>query len=293
MDFIMKNGISVKTETHKIKKSNTFLTYEGTVKRFSRIVGSEPISRETIVNHLEGLKRFKFPSGEIGYKPSVINFDFERLSGEYLKAENEIPFEIKKKEMKKVKNRYYTKNLNEDYSGKAITEEEIQTLITELPKRLSIIIETLANTGLRVSELIGIEKSNIDKIKSDLYVTYFTIIGKGNKQRSIFIENELLKRIENEFKGNHFLFETIEGKPFNRTYITRKLNEHSGKLIGKNIHSHTLRHSFITNEIKNGSPIDAISRQAGHSNVSFTLSKYSHNTFNPEMKKTRFRGKAL
>jgi integrase len=181
-----------------------------------------------------------------------------------------------------------------DYHAQGLNvEEEIQKLILELPKRLSLIIETLANTGLRVSELIGIKKANINKIKSDLYNTYFDIIGKGNKHRSIFIENELLARIQTEFNGKEYLFETTQGKQFNRTYITRKLNEHSGKIINKNIHSHTLRHSFVTNEIKNGSPIDAISRQVGHSNVSFTLSKYSHNAFTAEMKKTKFKGKSL
>jgi integrase len=65
------------------------------------------------------------------------------------------------------------------------------------------------------------------------------------------------------------------------------------KPIGKNIHAHTFRHSFITLSIKNGVPIDAISRAVGHSSVSFTLSKYSHNTYTPEMVRLQFRGKKL
>ncbi|MCB1177629.1 MAG: tyrosine-type recombinase/integrase [Leptospiraceae bacterium] len=282
----MRNEITTKKKSEiPVKHSNTFLTYNGVIKRFWKITRSEKITRESIVNHLEGLKRND-------YKPSVINYDFDRLSSEYLK-QSQGDKEQRVKDLKKIKNRYYTKNLNSDYSEKSIPENEIQVLIVKLPKRLSLIIETLANTGLRISELISIKKSNKDKLKSDLYVTYFDIIGKGNKQRKIFIENELLERIEKVFSGKTYLFETKEGKNYNRTYVTRKLSELSGKILNKNISSHTLRHSFVTNEIKNGTPIDAVSRQAGHSSIAFTLSKYSHNKFNPEMKKTKFKGKQI
>jgi len=264
-------------------KTNTYLAYIGTLKRYSATVNDPELTKESIVLHLQLLKK-------AGYKPSVINFDFERLSAEYLSRAKDDLAE-RKKELKKIKNVFYTKNLNSDYSVKSIDEEDIQKLIDHCPVRLSIIIETLVTTGLRISELLSIRMGDEEKLMSDADVTFFSIVGKGNKYRRVFILNEILERIKSVFKGKNFLFESMYQNKMNPNYITREINKHSGKLIGKNIHAHTLRHSFITLSIKNGVPIDAISRAVGHASVSFTLSKYSHNVYTPEMAKILFKGK--
>jgi integrase len=265
-------------------RSNTYLAYIGTLKRYSATVNDPELSKESIVLHLQLLRK-------AGYKPSVINFDFERLSAEYLSRARDDLAE-RKKELKKIKNVFYTKNLNSNYSVKSIDEDDIQKLIDNCPLRLSLIIEALVTTGLRISELLSIRVSDEEKLLSNEQVTYFSIIGKGNKYRKVFILNEILDRIKSTYRGKTYLFESVLKNKMNSNYVTREINKHSGKLIGKNIHAHTLRHSFITISIKNGVPIDAISRAVGHSSVSFTLSKYSHNVYTPEMAKILFKGKS-
>lgn len=86
----MKNEISGReTQKSKIIKSNTFQTYLGTAKRFSRIIGDEHKIKASIVNHLKGLKKFKLKSRRIGLEPSKINYYFKKLSVEYLKTEKQ------------------------------------------------------------------------------------------------------------------------------------------------------------------------------------------------------------
>ncbi len=184
-----------------------------------------------------------------------------------------------------------TKTRTGYYSVKSIDENEIQKLIDNCPLRLSLIIEALVTTGLRISELLSIRVTDEEKLMRDKQVSYFSVIGKGNKYRKVFILNEILDRIKNTYRGKTYLFESILKNKMNPNYVTREINKHSGRLIGKNIHAHTLRHSFITLSIKNGVPIDAVSRAVGHASVSFTLSKYSHNVYTPEMAKILFKGK--
>ncbi len=279
--MIIQNSNS-QNKNDKIR-SNTYLAYIGTLKRYSATVNDPELSKESIVLHLQLLRK-------AGYKSSVINFDFERLSAEYLSRAKDDLAE-RKKELKKIKNVFYTKNLNSNYSVKSIDEDDIQKLIDNCPLRLSLIIEALVTTGLRISELLSIRVSDEEKLLSNEQVTYFSIIGKGNKYRKVFILNEILDRIKNTYRGKTYLFESLLKNKMNSNYVTREINKHSGKHIGKNIHAHTLRHSFITISIKNGVPIDAISRAVGHSSVSFTLSKYSHNVYTPEMAKILFKGK--
>ena len=265
--------------------TNTTKTYKGVMKRYAKTtLANDPIlTRESIVLHLQTLR-------EADYSPSTINYDLERLSAEYL-SKSDGDYEQRKHDLKKIKQLFHTKNLAADYSIKSIELDEIQKLIDQTPERLSLIIELLSYTGLRISEALNLKHTDKDAISSNRDHIYFEVIGKGRKKRSTFISMELYARIVSCFNGKTYLFETIQGKPYRSTYITREISRLSGKIIGKNIHSHTLRHSWFTHEIRNGVPIDAVSRGGGHYSPAFTLSKYSHNQYTPELSKIKFKGK--
>ncbi len=139
---------------------------------------------------------------------------------------------------------------------------------------------TLSATGLRVSELIGIKLSHC---KFDNRTVYIEIIGKGSKQRRIFITRELYDKIVTLFNSKTYLFETFYHKQFSRHYIWRELRKTGRKVLGKSISPHTLRHSFCTNMLllKNKS-LKAVSNYVGHSSTAITADMYIHDQLKVE-----------
>ena len=128
------------------------------------------------------------------------------------------------------------------YTEEILSKEEIDLLKETVNTRLSLIIETLFATGLRVSELVGI------KVKTDIEVkdkiAFITVKGKGSKERRVFIPEELLNRI-NSFSGK-FLFENRNSKAIDRKQIWREINNVGYSVLNKDLHPHTFRHSFAT-----------------------------------------------
>ncbi|MCC7030335.1 MAG: tyrosine-type recombinase/integrase, partial [Chitinophagaceae bacterium] len=125
--------------------------------------------------------------------------------------------------------------------------------------RNKAIIETMYGCGLRVSELTELKISNI---YTD--VEFIRVVGKGNKERLIPIGASALKyieiyknhiRVHNTPKKNNedFLFLNKRGSKLSRVmifYIIKELTTKAG--ITKNVHPHTLRHSFATHLVEGG-----------------------------------------
>lgn len=139
------------------------------------------------------------------------------------------------------------------------------------------IIETLYGCGLRVSELITL---NI----SDLYFEegFISVHGKGNKQRLIpiaehtqklisqYLENSRTQlNIDPEFSNTLFL--NRRGKGLTRAMIFTIVKRLSIKAnLQKNISPHTFRHSFATHLLENGADLRAIQQMLGHENITTT-----------------------
>lgn len=166
---------------------------------------------------------------------------------------------------------------------------EVEQLIAA-PDRLSpygfrdlVMIETFYSTGLRVSELVGIQIPNIDMRRGILKVT-----GKGSKQRIVplydslqgLIEEYLIIRNEHfvKVKDNGFLFLNRSGEKLSRTYCWMMIKKYCKKAgIAKNVSPHTLRHSFATHLLTNGADLRTIQMFLGHSSIS-TTEIYTHVT---------------
>lgn len=189
------------------------------------------------------------------------------------------------------------------------TEEEIETLLSggfiyndkkkeevffEFTKKEKLIIETLMGTGLRISELITIEKKNCEK-QGNFYK--IKIIGKRKKERTNYIPVELYKRIDQEFNGIKFLFQDDSffhpGKmDYNKRmklYIQKyrlafkgRLEYYSYRLTGCKVTPHDFRHYFATKWIQAGKPVKAVSEWLGHSTTAITQDMYTHISLNPE-----------
>ena len=149
-------------------------------------------------------------------------------------------------------------------------------LNSEFDYRNKAMLELMYATGLRVSELVSIEYSNIDFENSIIRVN-----GKGKKERIIPLgevasyylkvylsdyRSKLLKRntYNQVFLNNH-------GKPITRqgfNYILENIRELTG--IEKEITPHVLRHSFATHLLEGGADIRSIQEMLGHENISTT-----------------------
>lgn len=145
------------------------------------------------------------------------------------------------------------------------------------PDRDRAIVETLYGCGLRVSELVNLETSNLSPDEEYLMVT-----GKGNKQRLVPMSPVAVECIKAYMEGSRgingvqpgedrFIFLNRRGKRLTRQMIfiiITRLAEAAG--INKTISPHTLRHSFATHLLEGGANLRAIQAMLGHESIATT-----------------------
>ena len=148
--------------------------------------------------------------------------------------------------------------------------------------RDKMILELLYGTGMRLSELIGIEDSDINLYDSTMRVT-----GKGNKERVIPIHEKLKETIEvyNKVKDSTFLNQkdssfilTDKGLKAYPIFIQRIVKKYLTMVSTSEKKSpHVLRHSFATHLLNKGADLNAIKDLMGHANLAATQ-VYTHNS---------------
>lgn len=143
------------------------------------------------------------------------------------------------------------------------------------------ILETMYASGLRVSEVISLETNNI--FFEDGFLRIF---GKGSKERIVPIGKSALGFIEKYFneervllknqKSENFIFLNFRGSKLTRMAVWNIVKKFSKKAgIKKEIHPHTLRHTFATHLLEGGADIRIIQEMLGHSDIS-TTQIYTH-----------------
>lgn len=145
-----------------------------------------------------------------------------------------------------------------------------------------LIFEILYQSGIRRSELINLKENDINKSSVSIKV-----LGKGNKERIIPINNKLLDIIGDYIliKKERFpelsvgqLLVSKKGKPLDPKYVYNVVKLNLGKVSTAERKSpHVLRHSFATHLTNNGAQINAIKELLGHSSLAATQI-YTHNT---------------
>lgn len=149
------------------------------------------------------------------------------------------------------------------------------------------ILLTFCHTGVRVSELTGLQTSDVDTSSNELKVT-----GKRNKQRIIPFGNELREALGEFLKvrseltpSSGTLFLTSRGGSMTSAQVQRIVNHYLSMVTTQKKKSpHVLRHTFATLMLNNGADLEAIKELLGHESVS-TTEVYTHTTF-AELKKT-------
>lgn len=188
-----------------------------------------------------------------------------------------------------------------------LTPEELERLFAQPDTstlsgvRDRAILELLFSSGLRVSELVGLDKDHVNLKRRE-----FTVRGKGQKDRPIFIseaaaswlEQYLTRREDNakplfmRYSGNKQI--NLDGNFYRLTArsVQRLVSRYALMAgITKSVSPHTLRHSFATDLLMNGADIRSVQAMLGHSNIA-TTQIYTHVT-DPHLKKVyeEFHGK--
>lgn len=147
--------------------------------------------------------------------------------------------------------------------------------------RNGLVIDLLYQTGIRLSELTGIQEADIHFGNSSLIVR-----GKGNKERIIPFHNTLKSALTDYLKEKHRLFGrdqkalivTNDGKPAYNKMIYRIVHTVlSAETTLQKTSPHIIRHTFATHLLNNGASILAIKELLGHSSLAATQI-YTHNT---------------
>ena len=166
--------------------------------------------------------------------------------------------------------------------------EEIEAMLAEIDlsksdgERNKAMLETLYSCGLRVSELVNLQISNLY-----LDLGFIRIIGKGNKERLVPIGSHAVKHIQIYLKhvrcfldikkgDEDTLFLNKFGAKLSRImvfYIIKDLAERAK--INKTISPHTFRHSFATHLIEGGANLRAVQEMLGHESIT-TTEIYTH-----------------
>ena len=164
------------------------------------------------------------------------------------------------------------------------------------------ILELLFSSGLRVSELVNLNRGDINLKRKE-----FMVRGKGQKDRPIFISETaawwLIKYLEKREDNSNPLFIRYSGSKkvslsgnYYRltTRSVQRLVARYAVLAGitKHVSPHTLRHSFATDLLMNGADLRSVQAMLGHSNIS-TTQIYTHVT-DPHLKAIhqKFHGKS-
>jgi integrase/recombinase XerD len=143
------------------------------------------------------------------------------------------------------------------------------------------ILELLYATGIRASEVSGLQTSDLN-----LDIGYLRCLGKGNKERVVpigkvaiaavleYIE-QLRPKLAKSFSGNYLLLSRT-GRPMSRIEVWRLVKKYAGRAgMSRNLTVHTLRHCFATHLLAGGADLRSVQEMLGHVDIS-TTQIYTH-----------------
>ena len=161
-----------------------------------------------------------------------------------------------------------TQTVKETYTDEEL--EEMRDACIEI--RDLAMVDFLASTGVRVGELV-----NLDRVDIDMQERSCVVLGKGGKEREVYfdartkihLQNYLNSRIDN----NPALFVSLL-RPYDRLKISGveiRLRELGKKINIKKIHPHKFRRTMATKAIDKGMPIEQVQVLLGHRKIDTTL----------------------
>ena len=217
--------------------------------------GDDPRSVNRRIATLRSFYKFLLRSGKISKDPS------QRLRA--LKTSKKLPQFVKESDMVQLLDQV---TFEENFEG----------------TRDRLILELLYGTGIRLSELLGLEKKDIH-----LNGRTIKVLGKRNKERVIPISGSLGNLIsqfydkisKEDIPNSHLLITTKEGEPAYPMMVYRTVRKYLDLFTTLDKRSpHVLRHTFATHLVNKGAELNAVKDLLGHANLAATQ-VYTHNTF--------------
>lgn len=263
---------------------NSLESYENDLRRYLRFLARDlrikdlgGVTLQHIENYLEELSAMDLSASTLARNISSIRGFHEFASVEGMAEAN--PAELVELPRK-------AQNLPE-----VLNPREIERILetpdreTDAGVRDSAILETLYATGMRVSELTGLQMDSLF-----FEIGFIRVLGKGNRERLVPVGEVARGALERYIEGprKRFLSDKNPGKAENRVF----LNQRGGSLsrmsiwnivndaaeeagIEKNVYPHIFRHSFATHLLEGGADLRAVQEMLGHSSI-ITTEIYTH-----------------
>lgn len=259
-------------EIEKNYSPHTALNYKLDVEEFQRLSQGIPINKidyPLLRRYLMELKGKQPKPRTLARKISALRSFFKFLQREKIIQNNPALLLTTPKLDKKL--------------PKFLTEEEMvrfiesPSLTKETGKRDRALLETLYSTGIRVSELVGL---NVDSV--DFIGNVVKVLGKGKKERLVPIGNKALEALKDYLESRKHDTKAIFLNRNGKRLTSRSINNIVDKYIqagGLKFHisAHVLRHSFATHLLNRGADLRCVQELLGHANLS-TTQIYTHVT---------------
>lgn len=290
------NDFMVYLEVERNRSERTVRNYQFYLERFfgwAEGVDPKAITLDMVRNYRVWLNRYKDKNGK-GMKKNTQNYhlialrsflkylskrDIDTLAPEKIELarmpERHVEF-LEEHELQRLLEMPMTRK-----DGRKIGEKEM----TIVQLRDKAILELLFSSGMRVSELASLRRDSVNLKREE-----FTVRGKGDKPRVVFMSNDARLWLERYLAKRHdvepFLFvghdraasgreEAVALTPRSVQRIVKQCAKVAG--ITKAITPHTMRHTFATDLLRNGADIRSVQTMLGHSSIT-TTQIYTHIT---------------
>jgi len=247
-------------------------------------VGPDAIGTVLIANDVDGIRRFLAHLADQEYSPATMARKIATLRSFYKWLHKRGIIDANP--MLMIRTPKQPKRL-----PKAIDVEQIERLLAApddkslLGARDRAILETLYSTGIRVSELVGINRRDVDEHGEAIIIR-----GKGRRERIVPLGSHALRAIRHyidtldrsirqagmESGSDDPLFINKHGGRLSTRSVRRKVTKYLKDAgLDESISPHTLRHSFATHLLDNGADLRSVQELLGHQSLS-TTQVYTH-----------------
>ena len=261
--------------------TNTLASYRRDLEAYAahlqeeqQLKGFNEVTRENILLHLENLRAAGKTARTVArHISSIRSFHQFLLREKVTTTDPTVHLEMPQLEQK---------------LPKVLSVEEVDALIAapDCSKPQGIrdvaMLELLYASGMRISELIGLDVEDVH-----LTMGFVRVFGKGGKERIVPLGrgalsalSKYLERARYELQGSYpktnALFINQRGKRLTRQGCWKLIKQHAQQAnIQKELTPHVLRHSFATHLIENGADLRAVQEMLGHADIS-TTQIYTH-----------------
>ncbi len=262
----------------KIEKDvsvHTLTSYQVDLRQFREFLGATglaEVDQLVLRRYLALLKARNYSRATIARRISFLRTFFKFLCREGLLKANPLTGVMTPRRERKL-----PKFLTAEEAGRLLEAPAAEGL----GRRDRAVMETLYSTGARVSELVGLNVSDVD-----FFGGVIKVLGKGKKERLTPVGERALASIREYLnerrrpreREREPLFVTRSGKRLNVRDVRRIIDKHViAAALKSKISPHVLRHSFATHLLDRGADLRSVQELLGHANLS-TTQIYTHVT---------------